>query len=605
MKWSPVSMSSLLSGIAMSISVLWALTPTAPGFSFIFAGEDASIWYDNEDIVTHPIGYSGSGGTLTIEVGIDPVSPHAADMEIPVQNIVHTWNLQQASSGNLKLNSNNNIPSGHLDFESVALHELGHALGLAHPNLASESGLSGNDTNYTKTTDGVDDAFNTAAGADGIIGSVDDVRGDDGNLFWFRLFNNNPFTLDPTVDASTYSRDLADLPAGDLFAANPDRAVATLLGLGTQTTESVMQQGTYYDEAQRDLGHDDVAGIRFAEAGRDETAGNSDDYILQLVYAGLDASADIVIAFDNEQSSFAVTYSEAGQVGNFRSSHYVVSSADIYFNTGFNWFFNDLLLADVDLGVGAMATPSPVVTSSNLVLTLSLTNAGPDVAQASTLSAELGPALHYHAAGSDPGGTVVGQTVSWDVGDLDAASVTSRTLAVFVDGAAGSAVTCLVSSASLGTELQAADNEAVVETAVTDSDNDGQGDFADPDDDNDLMPDSYEVQYGLDPLDAADAAQYADSDPHSNLQEYVADTAPNDPLSKLDTILLPDVDPTIWHLHFTGSVNRVYGVESRSPDGSWTTVISGEPGTGGAMVLSPTNTNNSIMFRLGVDLPSP
>ena len=35
---------------------------------------------------------------------------------------------------------------------------------------------------------------------------------------------------------------------------------------------------------------------------------------------------------------------------------------------------------------------------------------------------------------------------------------------------------------------------------TTDSDRDGTGDNADPDDDNDLMPDSFELAYGLNPL---------------------------------------------------------------------------------------------------------
>jgi hypothetical protein len=62
-------------------------------------------------------------------------------------------------------------------------------------------------------------------------------------------------------------------------------------------------------------------------------------------------------------------------------------------------------------------------------------------------------------------------------------------------------------------------------TETIDTDGDGIGNNADPDDDNDLMPDSWEIQYGLDPL-TDDAAEDADLDGISNLDEFLADTDP-------------------------------------------------------------------------------
>ena len=44
-------------------------------FAFVFAGETFGI-----DIVTHPIGYTGTGGILTVTVGIDPTSANASQM---------------------------------------------------------------------------------------------------------------------------------------------------------------------------------------------------------------------------------------------------------------------------------------------------------------------------------------------------------------------------------------------------------------------------------------------------------------------------------------------------------------------------------------------
>lgn len=67
-----------------------------------------------------------------------------------------------------------------------------------------------------------------------------------------------------------------------------------------------------------------------------------------------------------------------------------------------------------------------------------------------------------------------------------------------------------------------------------DTDGDGTGDNADTDDDNDGMPDSFEIENGLDPLDAADAFLDPDDDGATNLEEYIEGTDPNDGSSSPD-----------------------------------------------------------------------
>jgi len=227
---------------------------------------------------------------------------------------------------------------------------MGHALGLGHPNLASESGLGGSDTDLTQATPGPNGIFDLDRGSDRLPGTADDLRGDDVNLNWFSINTNDPFTLPAIVDSSTFSRDVSLLPAGDTASANGGRSTAA--GLGLAFTESVMQQGTFPDEAQRTLTADDVAGIRFARAGFDRIQGTSDDYNANLEFVGLTSQADILISFsDGVGVDFAATLRNGAQL---TATDFTITSSSIVFNSGgndFDWFFNDILLpppGDID-----------------------------------------------------------------------------------------------------------------------------------------------------------------------------------------------------------------------------------------------------------------
>jgi len=332
-KPNPSSSIALLCCLAL---VVLAAPPAAEAGAYIFAGASNGV-----SVVAHPITYFGTGGVIRVGVCIDPASPIAADAEISVRNIITTFNAFQPQNGNVLLGASNDIPAGQVDFESTALHELGHCIGLAHPNTASESGLGGANTNYTRTTRGADNTYDLDAGADGVRGSSDDLRGDDLNLHWFEIGVNNPFTQPATVEGSTYSRDLVNLPAGHTFAANADRALSTLMGL--PLTEAVMQQGAFTDEDQRALAFDDVTTLRFGMSGIDEIAGNADDYTIELFYAGMTTACDVLIR--TTQTAFASCSTGATTLV---GDHIRITSATITLGgTNVNWYFNDML-ATVD-----------------------------------------------------------------------------------------------------------------------------------------------------------------------------------------------------------------------------------------------------------------
>ena len=81
-------------------------------------------------------------------------------------------------------------------------------------------------------------------------------------------------------------------------------------------------------------------------------------------------------------------------------------------------------------------------------------------------------------------------------------------------------------------------------TESSDNDADGIGDNSDTDDDNDGMPDSWEQQYGLDPLSSADRNLDPDNDTFTNHTEYLNGTNPTvfDPSGA--TVPQPDNPPS-------------------------------------------------------------
>jgi hypothetical protein len=317
---------------AWVVAVALLVPGQARGGAYIFAGEA-----NGTDIVTHPAGYTGSGTTVTVNVCIVPGSPSASSLEVPLQNVIDHFNQLTPSLYNLRMGSDNALAVNQYDWESTAIHEVGHCIGLAHPNLASESGLSAPVNDSTKSTDGADNTYSTGSGSDGVYGSGDDSRGDDENLHWFLSGVNNPFIAPDVVDSSSFARNLAgNLPAGDSFAANADRSVAGLFSV--TGTEAVMQQLTYNDEDQRTLVADEVNTLKFARTGVDRTQGTADDYTVNLTYGGISSTGcDLNVSFDNAQTGFAVCYTG----GFFIDANNIrISSADVYMNaSAVNWYF--------------------------------------------------------------------------------------------------------------------------------------------------------------------------------------------------------------------------------------------------------------------------
>jgi hypothetical protein len=89
------------------------------------------------------------------------------------------------------------------------------------------------------------------------------------------------------------------------------------------------------------------------------------------------------------------------------------------------------------------------------------------------------------------------------------------------------------------------------------------------DTDGDGLPNAWEVLYGLNPNDPADAEQDQDDDGATNREEYLADTNPLDPASLLRLTVTGHAPLT---LQFVAQSNKIYVVEYQEvlfPDRPW------------------------------------
>lgn len=261
------------------------------------------------------------------------------------------------------------------------------------------------------------------------------------------------------------------------------------------------------------------------------------------------------------------------------------------------------ITAFTDINVEKTAMPATILTSNTIVYALTVTNTAENLAADVVITDVLPTNVVFDALNSNNRCTENNGIVTCTVRDLPSGVGTTMVVTVQVKTNAVGILTNTATVATAGIDTNLLNNESSAETDVPDTDGDGNPNFGDPDDDGDLMLDFWEVANGLNPTNAADAEGNLDVDEFSNLEEFIADTDPNDS----NSFFRADGITTVPSVLFESTEERFYTLQfSDDSGGTWSNVpgrVHVQGASSGDDALDDPDGSQLRYYRLRVELP--
>ena len=265
-----------------------------------------------------------------------------------------------------------------------------------------------------------------------------------------------------------------------------------------------------------------------------------------------------------------------------------------------------------NLRLTATSDPPRLTFSSDFIVTITLTNAGPGVAFAVTLTNDLPVGLATARVVAAPSECfLAGGRLTCHIDRLAAGASVRMQLDLTADGASSAPLTNTATATASSRDTDPSDNTVTITVLQSDFDRDDQPDWRDPDDDNDRIPDDWETAHALNPTNAADGPRDNDGDGFTNAEEYECDTNPQDSADYLRVTREEVLAGAAGRrLHFPTRATRRYTVQTTTDlrHGPWTDVpaLTDLPGIDGVMqAVHPGRSDPARHYRIRAGTPVP